>query len=232
MVFLSGYGYNCDEEAAGEWVMSEKAKNYLEEGLKVFGVHPFPKIVETAGAGVAFRMEGDEVLIDLGSDADIDKIPMVDWLIVIGKTLLRQNSSDIAQLRFGPEYETNDTNRRVADDINYIADLAAIYQCYLQNPVEAYCTYDDAIRLDDKTSLNRMAVALGLSHPRGLESIGFDKKEHWEVFEEAEFFKGVITQKRPDLSLLIALQNAWQKHLEVPVKISVEEGVLRLAKAP
>ena len=210
--------------------MFEKARNYLEEGLKVFGVHPFPEIVETKGMHVSFREEDGVAVIALGSGADVDKVPMVEWLIVIGKALLRQGNSDLALLRFGPEREEDDTNRRVAEDINYIADLAAIYQCYLQNPVEVYCTYDDAIRLDDQESLNRMAVALGLSHPRGLEAIGFDRKEHWEVFEEADFFKGVITRKRPDLSLLVALQNAWQKHLDIPVKISVEAGIVRLSR--
>lgn len=209
--------------------MFNEAKEYMEDCLKAFGANPLPTIVETPGGGVSFRLDGGESVIAIGSGTDVDNIPLAECMIAAGKVLLRQCGSGIAALRFGPERESDETNMRVADDLNYVAELAAIYQCYLQNPVEAYCTYDDAIRIDDKASLNRIAVALGLSHPRGLEAIGFDKKEHWEVFEEADFFKGVITRRCPDLSLLVALQNAWQKQLGVPVRIRVEEGVLRFA---
>jgi hypothetical protein len=212
-----------------DW-MFDKAKAMMEDCLKAFGVDPFPPIVEMQGKGVSFDSEGNEAVIGIGSETDVDKVPLAEWMIAVGKAVMQQNGSGIAALRFGPEREANDTNMRVADDINYVVELAAIYQCYLQNPIEAYCTYDDAVRIDDKASLNRIAVALGLSHPRGLEAIGFDKKEHWEVFEEAEFFKGVITQKRPDLSLLVALQNAWQKQLGVNVRITVEAGELGFAE--
>jgi hypothetical protein len=211
--------------------MFDEAKAFMEDGLKAFGVHPFPPIVETPGSGVAFQSDANAGVIAIGSDTDMKKVPMVDLMVAVGKALLQQNGSGLAVLHLGPESEEGDENKRVADDLRYVAELAAIYQCYLQNPVEAYCSYDDAVAANDKESLHSIAVALGLSHPRGLEALGFDKREHAELFEEADFFKPVITQKRPDLSLLVALQNVWQKQQGVNVKITLEEGVVRLAKA-
>jgi hypothetical protein len=211
--------------------MFDEAKAFMEDGLRVFGVNPVPPIVETPGEGVAFRSDANGGVIAIGSDTDIKKVPMAEWMVAVGKALLQQNGSGLAALHLGPESEEDDVNRRVADDLHYVADLAAIYQCYLHNPVEAYCSYDDAVAANDKASLHPIAVALGLSHPRGLEAMGFDKREHAEVFEEADFFKPVITQKRPDLSLIVALQNVWQKQLGVDVKITLEDGVVRFAKA-
>lgn len=210
--------------------MFKDAKSYMEDCLKAFGVHPLPSIVETPEKGVVFESNGIENVIFIGSDTDVYKVPLAEWLVAAGKALLEQNGSNLATLQFGAESEADSANMRVADDCYYISDLAAIYQCYLQNPVEAYCTYDDALEMNDEASLHPIAVALGLSHPRGLESMGFDRQTHAEVFEEAEFFKGVVTQKRPDLSLLVALQNAWQKQRGVHVKIVVEEGMLRFVK--
>jgi hypothetical protein len=211
--------------------MFDEAKAFIEDGLKVFGVNPFPQIIEKPGEGVAFRSDVNRGVIAIGSDTDVAKVPMAEWMVAVGKALLQQNGSGLAVLHLGPESEEGDINRRVADDLHYVADLAAIYQCYLHNPVEAYCSYDDAVAANDKSSLHPIAVALGLSHPRGLETMGFDKREHAEVFEEADFFKPVITQKRPDLSLLVALQNVWQKQLDVNVKITLEDGVVRFMKA-
>ena len=211
--------------------MFEKAKTFMEDHLKAFGVNGFPPVDSMPGQGVSFLSNGLEIMIVIGRDTAIDKVPVVDWMIVAGKVLLHQSGSDIAPLYIGPENKNDETALQVADDLYYIVDLAAIYQCYLQNPVEAYCIYDDAIELKDDTSLHPLSVALGLTHPRGLAVMGFDKKEHQEIFEEADFFKPVITQIRPDLSLLIALQNAWQKQKGVDIRITVNEGVLRFNKA-
>jgi hypothetical protein len=211
--------------------MFDKAKAFMEDHLKAFGVTHIPPIIETEGKGVFTEPDGDGIAIAVGRDTVIEKLPVVEWMVAAGRTLLLQSGSDAAVLHFGPESETNETVMRVADDLYYITDLAAIYQCYLKNPVEAYCIYDDAIELKDDTSLHPIAVALGLSHPRGLESMGFDKKQHEAVFEEADFFKSVITQKRPDLSLLVALQNAWQKQKGVEVKVRIDQGILRFTEA-
>lgn len=211
--------------------MFAKAKTFMEEHLKAFGVTDVPPIVETSGEAIAFRSGGDGVVIAIGSHTDIDALPMAEWLIVSGKALLHQNGSDIALLHLAPESEANEANMRAADDLHYVADLAAIYQCYLQNPVEAYCIYDDAIELNDEASLHPIAVALGLSHPRGLEAMGFDRRVHAELFAEADFFKALITRKHPDLSLLVALQSAWQKQQGSELRLSVEEGIVRFAGA-
>jgi hypothetical protein len=230
MAFWPECGYNCTKETAGAVWMFDKAKTVMQDYLKAFGVDPLPPIVETPGKGVAFQPDENGTAITIGSATDVEKVPLAEWMIAAGMALMRQNGSNVAPLYFGPESEEGETNRRVADDLYYVADLAAIYQCYLRNPVEAYCIYDDAIAKNDEASLHPLAVALGLSHPRGLEAMGFDRQKHGEVFEEADFFKPVITQKRPDLSLLVALQNAWQKQLGVNVRISVEASVLRFAK--
>ena len=211
--------------------MFEDAKTVMEDYLRAFMVNPIPPIVEIAGRGVGFRSDGKENVIVIGSETDIKTVPFVEWMVTVGKALLQQCGSDIAVLRLGEESEEGELNLRVADDLHYVADLAAIYQCYLQNPVEAFCIYDEAVALKDETSLHPIAVALGLSHPRGLESMGFDKHVHPEVFEEADFFKGVVTRKRPDLSLLLRLQNVWQKERGVPVELTLEEGAVRFSKA-
>jgi hypothetical protein len=211
--------------------MFDEAKAFMEDVLKAFGVHPFPVIKQVSGAGVAFQSGVNGSVIAVGSDTDVKKVPRAEWMVAVGKVLLQQNGSGIAGLQFGPESEESDAAKRVADDFHYVAELAAIYQCYLHNPVEAYCSYDDAVAANDKASLHSIAVALGLSHPRGLEALGFDRHDHAEVFEEADFFKPVITQKRPDLSLLVALQNVWQKQLGSNIKIALEDGVVRFAKA-
>lgn len=211
--------------------MFDEARAFMQDILKAFGVHPFPAIKQVPGTGVAFQPGVNGGVIAIGSDTDVAKVLRVEWMVAVGKALLQQCGSRLAGLHLGLESEEGDAAGRVADDLHYVADLAAIYQCYLQNPVEAYCSYDDAVAADDKESLHPIAVALGLSHPRGLEAMGFDKHEHKEVFEEADFFKAVITQKRPDLSLLVALQNVWQKQRGVNVKITLEDGVVRLSKA-
>jgi len=211
--------------------MFQKAKKIMEDHLKAFGVNPAPPIEEAEGKGVSLQPDAYGVVILIGRETVVEELPLAEWMIATGNALLYQSGSDIAPLYFGPESEATEANARVTDDIYYIADMAAIYQCYLQNPVEAYCIYDDAIELKDETSLHPIAVALGLSHPRGLEAMGFEKDRHAEVFEEADFFKSVITQKRPDLSLLVALQNAWQKHKGTDIKITVQNGILRLSKA-
>lgn len=210
--------------------MYEKAKTFMEDHFKAFGIKPFPLIVEMPGEGVSFQDGADGPFIAVGRETDIEKLPVAEWMVASGGALLHQVGSDIAPLSIGHESESSDDFARAADDLYFIADLAAIYQCYLQNPVEAFCIYDDAIELGDETSLHPIAVALGLTHPRGLEAMGFDKKKHPEVFEEADFFRPLITQKRPDLSLLVSLQNAWQKQRNVNVRISVENGILRFSK--
>lgn len=211
--------------------MFQNAKKIMEDHLKVFGVNPMPPIEEADGKGVSLQPDAFGVVILIGKETVVEELPIAEWMIAAGNALLYQSGSDIAPLYLGPESEANELYARVIDDIYYIADLAAIYQCYLQNPVEAYCIYDDAIELKDETSLHPIAVALGLSHPRGLEALGFEKDKHADVFEEADFFKSVVTQKRPDLSLLVALQNAWQKHKGTGIKITVKDGILRLSKA-
>jgi len=211
--------------------MFEKAKSFMEDHLKAFGVDPLPPILEVTGKGMAFRLERVGGVIIIGRDADIMRMPMAEWLVVIGSALLHQAGSDLATLHFGPEADRDDTYKQLADDFFYIADLASIYQCYLQNPLEAYCIYDEAIERKDEGSLHSIAVALGLSHPRGLASMGFEKTEHADIFEEADFFKPVITQKRPDLALLIALQNAWQKQKGTGIKITKEGKVVRFSNA-
>jgi len=211
--------------------MFHKAKTIMEDHLRAFGVNPFPRIEEADGKGVSLQPDAFGVVILIGKETVIDELPIAEWMIAAGNALLYQSGSSIAPLYFGPESEASEQNARVTDDLYYIADLAAIYQCYLQNPVEAYCIYDDAIELKDETSMHSIAVALGLSHPRGLEALGFEKNRHADVFEEADFFKSLITQKRPDLSLLVALQNAWQKHKGVDIKITAQAGVLRLSKS-
>ena len=211
--------------------MFDKAKTMMEDHLKAFGIDPFPPIVKIAGDTISYLPDRNGPAIAVGSRTDIHKLPLVDWMVVTGQALLHQNGSDVAPLYLGPESERDDEIMRVADDLYYIVDLIAVYQCYLQNPVEAYCIYDDAIELHDEASLHPIAAALGLSHPRGLEAMGFDRHTHQEVFEEADFFKPVITQKRPDLSLLVSLQNAWQKHRGIPIRIINEAGVLRFTKA-
>ena len=210
--------------------MFDKAKTMMEDHLKVFGVNPFPPIVKTAGDTISYQPDRDGAVIAVGSKTDIHKLPLVDWMVVTGLALLHQNGSDLSPLFLGSESERDDNFMRVADDLFYILDLIAIYQCYLQNPVEAYCIYDDAIELHDEASLHPIAVALGLSHPRGLESMGFDRQTHQAVLEEADFFKSVITQKRPDRSLLVALENAWQKQKGAGVRITVEADMLRFTK--
>lgn len=209
--------------------MFDKAKTFMEEHLKAFGVRALPPIESMPGQGVSLIVSAEEIMIVIGKNTDIEKLPVADWMVVAGKALLHQNGSDLAALFFAPECNNGEANLKLVDDLNYIADLAAIYQCYLQNPVEAYCIYDDAIELKDDHSLHLIAVALGLSHPRGLEVMGFDKKEHEEVFEESDFFKAVITQKRPDLSLLVSLHNAWQKQLGSGISITREEGIIRFS---
>lgn len=207
--------------------MFEKAKAFMLDHLKAFGVDPLPPVIETRGKGVSLLQNEKESIIFIGSSTDTETLPLVEWMVATGKALLHQQGSDIVPLILGAESNNNEQLLRVADDLFYIIDLAAIYQCYLQNPLEAYCIYDDAIELKDEESLHPIAVALGISHPRGLAAMGFDKKEHAPVFEEAEFFKPVITQKRPDLSLLIALQNAWQKQKESPIRLSVKGQMIR-----
>lgn len=210
--------------------MFEKAKTFMEDHLKAFGVQRDIAIVQMPGSGVSFLSNKDEVAIVLGTETDIETVPVSEWLVVTGKVLMHQMHSDIVPLILAPQSKEDDASLRAAEDLHYVVDLAAIYQCYLQNPVEAYCIYDEAIELNDEASLHPMAVALGLSHPRGLESMGFKRDEHASVFEESDFFKPVIIQKRPDLSLLISLQNAWQKHQGTGVKIVAEEGMLRFEK--
>lgn len=210
--------------------MFEQAKAVMEDYLKAFMVNPLPPIVEAPGSGVAFRPEGEHNVIAVGVDTEFKSVPFVDWMVAVGKALLQQFGSDMAVLHFGPESEADDACRRMAEDLHYVADLAAIYQCYLQNPVEAYCIYDEAVVQKDEPSLHPIAVALGLSHPRGLESMGFDRRAHAEVFEEAEFFKAVVTRKRPDLSLLVGLQNVWQKQVRSGVTLALEGGVVRFSK--
>jgi hypothetical protein len=210
--------------------MFNKAKVFMEDHLKAFGVTQSPTIVEATGEGVTFVSGTDGSALVIGSDTVIETLPLAEWLIATGQALLYQNGSDISALFLDSESDRDDLYLRVADDLRYIADLAAIYQCYLQNPVETYCIYDEAIEINDETSLHPIAVALGLSHPRGLAAMGFDENEHQDVFEEADFFRSVVTQKRPDLSLLVALQNAWQKHKGVKVKIAIGTGVLTFAK--
>ncbi len=210
--------------------MFEKTAKYMEECLKAYGVHPLPPIVETEGEHVAYEFGGFENVIYIGRAADVYKVPLSEWLVAAGKALLQQRGSDLAVLHFGSEWESDESFMRVADDLDYVAALAAIYQCYLYNPVETYCVYDDALEAGDESSLHAIAVALGLSHPRGLEALGFDPLKQAEIFEEAEFFKGVVTQKRPDLSLLAALQNAWQKHRGSGVNIRLEEGVVKFSR--
>ena len=209
--------------------MFTKAKTMMEDHLKAFGVDPFPPIVEVEGKGISFLTNSAGTGIGIGKNSIVEEVPLVEWMVATGTALLQQAGSDVAAVVFGHEVDTNDDAAHVADDLQYILDLAAIYQCYLQNPVEAYCIYDDAIELHDEASLHPIAAALGLSHPRGLEALGFDKKEHKAVFEETDFFKSVITHKRPDLSLLIALQNAWQKQRGVNVKIRNDAGLLRFS---
>ena len=211
--------------------MFDKARTFMLDHLKAFGVPVFPPIVETARKGVAFGPAAEGIAIMIGKETVIEKLPVAEWLIATGYALLHAQGSDIAPIYFGLKSEADDTSVRVADDIRYIADLAALYQCYLQNPVEVYCIYDDAIELKDEASLQPMAVALGLTHPRGLEAMGYDKQKHADIFEEADFFKPVITQKRPDLSLLVALHNAWQKQNGTAVRIRNEAGTLRFFKA-
>ena len=210
--------------------MFYKAKTIVEDHLKAFGAGPFPPIVEVPGKGVFFQPGEYGPEIAIGKETVVEEVPLAEWLIVAGNALLHQAGSDIAPLYLGPESEADDTNMRITDDLFYAIDLAAIYQCYLQNPVEVYCIYDDAIEMGDEESLHPLALALGLSHPRGIEAMGFNKRDHAEVFEEADFFKPIITQKRPDLSLLVALQNAWQKQKGVGVKLKTEAGFLRFVK--
>ncbi|WP_345973041.1 hypothetical protein [Sulfurimonas diazotrophicus] len=211
--------------------MFEKAKAFMLDHLKAFGVDPLPPVIETRGKGVSLLQNEEGSVIVIGSATDTETLPLVEWMVATGKALLQQQGSDIVPLLLGNESENNKELLRIADDLFYIIDLAAIYQCYLQNPVEAYCIYDDAIELKDEESLHPIAVALGLSHPRGLEAMGFDKKEHAVVVEEAEFFKPIVIQKRPDLSLLIALQNAWQKQKGSDFRLRVEGQVLRFLSA-
>jgi hypothetical protein len=210
--------------------MFHKAKAVVEDHLKAFGVSAFPPFTEVPGKGVFFHPGEYGPVIAVGKETVIDDVPLAEWLVIAGNALLHQGGSDITPLHLGPESEADEDNMRTADDLFYIVDLAAIYQCYLTNPVEVYCIYDEAIELGDEASLHPLAVALGLPHPRGLESMGFEPKKHQDVFEEADFFKPVITQKRPDLSLLIALGNAWQKHKGTAIKITLEQGVLRFSK--
>jgi hypothetical protein len=210
--------------------MFQKAKTLMHEHLQAFGVEPLPPILETDGKGLSLQVDASGVQVLIGRETVVEELPLVEWMVAAGNALLYRGRSSITPLYFGPESEDEDFIR-VTEDIYYITDLAAIYQCYLQNPVEAYCIYDNAIELSDEESLHPIAVALGLSHPRGLEAVGFDKSEHADVFEEADFFKSVVTQKRPDLSLLVALQNAWQKQQGRDIKISVNAGVVRLSKA-
>lgn len=211
--------------------MFDKASRFMQDHLKAFGVPAFAPIVETSGNGVAFGPSAEGVAIMVGKETVIEKLPVAEWLIATGYALLYAQGSDIATIRFGPESEVDETSARAADDIRYITDLAALYQCYLQNPVEVYCIYDDAIEMKDDASLQPMAVTLGLTHPRGLEAMGYDRQKHADVFEEADFFKPVITQKRPDLSLLVALHNAWQKQNGTAVHIRNEAGTLHFFKA-
>jgi len=206
--------------------MFDKARSMMEDYLNAFGVDRFPPIIETEGKGVSFQPDPEGPAILIGRETVVDSVPLAEWLVTTGNTLLYQIGSDIAPLFLGSESEEGERNMRVADDLYYIADLAAIYQCYLQNPVETYCIYDDAIELKDEASLHPIAVALGLSHPKGLVSMGFNTLDHEAVFEEAEFFRPVITQKRPDLSLLVSLMNAWQKQKKVDIKISNKMGIL------
>ena len=210
--------------------MFQKMKTVMEDHLKAFGVNPLPLIVETDGKEVTLQTDAYGIVLLIGREASVDELPLAEWMVTTGNVLLYQNGSDLVPLYFGSESDEDAVNARVTDDLYYIADMAAIYQCYLQNPVEAYCIYDEAIEIGDESSLHPIAVALGLSHPRGLEAMGFEQDKHAEVFEEAEFFKSVITQKRPDLSLLVALQNAWQKHRGVARKITVRDGLIKLQK--
>jgi hypothetical protein len=210
--------------------MMEKAKKYMEDCLKAFGVHPLPPIVEGEGDRVAYLPSEIENVIFIGRHADLYKVPLSDWLIAAGKALLHQRGSDMAVLEFGYEWEGDEQFSRVADDVDYVMALAAIYQCYLQNPVEVYCTYDDAVAGGDEGSMHNIAVALGLSHPRGLQALGFDPHAQAAIFEEADFFRGVVTRDRPDLSLLIALQNAWQKHRNSGIRLELQERRLRFSR--
>lgn len=202
----------------------------MQDHLKAFGVEPLPPVVETSGKGLSLQVDISGVKILVGRETVVEELPLVEWLVAAGNVLLFRGRSSLTPLYFGPESE-EEAFIRVTEDIYYVADLAAIYQCFLQNPVEAYCIYDNAIELNDEESLHPIAVALGLSHPRGLEALGFSKSEHAEVFEEADFFKSVVTQKRPDLSLLVSLQNAWQKQQGRDIKIAVSAGIIRLSKA-
>ena len=206
--------------------MFEKAQTFMLDHLKAFGVDPLPPIVESRGKGVSFLHNEEQSIVIIGNATEIETTPLVEWMVVTGKLLLLQQRSDIVPLLVDSNCEKEEALMQAADDFFFIADLAALYQCYLQNPVEAYCIYDEAIELKDEASLNPIAVALGLSHPRGLEAIGFIKEEHAEIFEEADFFKPLITQKRPDLSLLVSLQNAWQKYKGSAVSFKAENGRL------
>ena len=209
--------------------MFQKAKAIMEDHLKAFGAEPVIPIREVTGKGVFFQAAAQGPEIAIGADTVIEEVPLAEWLIATGNVLLLQSGSSIAPLYLGPDSESNDTTTRITDDLFYVIDLTAIYQCYLQNPVEVYCIYDDAVELGDEESLHPLAVSLGLSHPRGIEAMGFDKRIHSDVFEEAEFFKPVITQKRPDLSLLVALENAWLKQKGTAIRLSVVAGILRFS---
>lgn len=210
--------------------MFDKSKMFMQDHLKAFGVVAALPIIETEGNNVTCRMVDGAQSILIGTETVVEETPVIEWMIATGYALLQQQRSELAEMVFAAECESNNAFSAAADDVGYIADLAALYQCYLQNPVEAYCIYDDAIELNDEASLHPIAVALGLSHPRGPEAMGFDKHEHASVLAEAEFFKPVITQKHPDLSLLIALQNAWQKHKDTAVKLSLEAGTVHFSE--
>lgn len=211
--------------------MFDNAKALMEDYLKAFGIDRFPAIVPMPGSGVSLESDGRAYAIVIGTETDVEKVPVADWVIVTGNLLLHSAGSDVTPLLLGPEFEKNEQSRRTAEDLQYIIDLSAIYQCYLQNPVETYCVYDDAVALKDEASLHPLAVALGLSHPRGLASMGFDPDEHRPLFEETAFFKHVITNKRPDLALLVALQNVWQKQHNSSISLKLDNGVVRILPA-
>lgn len=206
----------------------ENAKALMEDYLKAFGIDRICNITPVPGSGVSLEPLNTACVILIGTQTDAEKVPVADWLTITGNLLLRNASSDVTPLLLGPEFEKTEPGRRTAEDLQYIIDLSALYQCYLHNPVETYCVYDDVMALKDKESLHPIAVALGLSHPRGLASMGFDPDEHRPLFEEITFFGHVITQKRPDLTLLVALQNAWQKQKNSGIALKLEDGVVRI----
>ncbi len=209
--------------------MFDESKAVMQDILKAFGIDD-AAIISSEGDRVYFEPSLSEPAIVIGEAADSKKVPVAEWLIAAGYMLMKRQDNPFATFAFDLDRGLRQQAKVQLEDFHYIADLTALHQCYLRNPVEAYCSYDEAAARNDEASLHPLAVALSLSHPMGLEVMGFDKHTHRELFEEMEFFAPVITQKRPDLSLLIALQNAWQKQRGSAFKIVKEGKRLRLQK--